>query len=116
MLNSGNKGLRPQGVLVTAGQRETTKGTPLSVTGCAVGEMVLIEYFDAQGMGHNVVVMRFGNKFFMPPNAESWTRDCKPLSPWLQKALEDKFQAIETQSKPMPDLPESKVDIMPGGE
>ena len=65
---------------------------PQKLLGMQTGRMVLIAYSDAAGKKHEVTVVQFGNKFFMPPNSEQWTYECKPLAEWLSKQLVEKLE------------------------
>ena len=93
------------GVMRTGGERTTAPAK--KVTGFAKCEMYAIQFGDENGQAHQVVVMRAGNEWYMPPNAEQWAQSLKPLAPWLVKELAGQLEAA-AQAAPKEDT----VDVL----
>ena len=68
-----------------------------NMLGCS---MVLVRYGDKDGQAHQVCLLKVGEgkeaRYFMPPGAEQWTKDLKPIAPWLASELAKESAQIET--------------------
>lgn len=98
------QGVRNQGVLRTGGERDEAPAK--KVTNISRAEMFAVRFGDEQGHAHTVVVMKAGNQWYMPPNAEEWSRALKPLAPWLAKDLEQQLAHPDTTP------PTDTVDVL----
>jgi len=77
--------MRQVGVLPSGGAKDS--GEPKSLTHVVKAEMFGIRYADEQGQAHTVTVIQIGDQWYMPPNAEQWSKALKPLAPWLGEKL-----------------------------
>jgi hypothetical protein len=107
------------GVTVPQAQRSPAQTDPnlkyapaMKVTNMAECSMVLVRYGDKDGMAHQVCLLKVGKgdeaRFFMPPGAEQWTTDLRPVAPWLATELAKEQADIE---KPNEVPAQDSVDI-----
>lgn len=90
---------------------------PQKMTNVLPCAMVLVRYGDKDGQAHQVCLLKVGDgaeaRFFMPPNAEGWTKDLKPVAPWLAKQLAEELAQTEAPN----DVPAGdavEVEATPG--
>jgi hypothetical protein len=81
-----------------------TKYAPAQrVTNVMPCAMVLARFGDKDGLAHNVCLLKVGEgedaRYFMPPNAELWTKDLKPVAPWLAKELASTIAQTEAPNE-----------------
>lgn len=70
-------------------------------------EMVPVRYADEHGKVRQVVVLKAGGEYYMPPNAEQWAAQLRPLRDWMKKGI-DNLSVTETTEAPT----EDSVDIV----
>lgn len=99
-----NQSVKPTGVMQTATGKPMS---PKTLTHIAPAQMYGIEYGDTEGQAHTLVVVRIGNQWFMPPNAEQWASQLQPIAKWLSEQLESQLKAVTDTSVPKADA----VDI-----
>lgn len=99
-------GLKQVGVLQPSGQ-PGEQAPAKRVTHCAEVKFYAVRYGSEDGTAHTAVLMKAGDAWYMPPNAEPWSQSLKPLAPWLAKQLSDQ---ITSQSAPTPK--EDSVDVL----
>jgi hypothetical protein len=78
-------GLRQVGVLKSGG--EVDQAAPKTMTHVAKAEMYAVRFGDEKGQAHTVMLVKAGDQWYMPPNAEQWSKDLKPIAPWLADQL-----------------------------
>lgn len=87
---------------------------PRSLANCAPMQMYGIQYGDASGKLHVAVVVKIGDQWYMPPNAEAWAGQLQPLTPWLTKLLEADTAKKEVKDTSVPKM--DSVNIMEDGQ
>jgi len=92
---------RQVGVLNSNPERMT--GTPKTITHFVPAQMAAVQYVDEQGAVHATVLMKVGNMWYMPPNAEQWAGALKPLASWLAKLCEEQVD-LQKPSVPKEDV------------
>ena len=100
---------RQVGVRLHEGPVQTGRGTPRTLTNAVPCEMVACEYCDDAGKKHVAVVVKVGAKHYMPPNSEQWAAALRPVSEWLQEAID---REISSKDAPIPS--EDAVDMAVG--
>ena len=105
MQGAGN-GLKQVGVLNTTNQGQAPEtAPPKKLTHVQKAEMFAIRYGDDNGTAHMLTVVKIGDQWYMPPNAEVWSTQLRPLAPWLIKQLSEK---VEPEAAPKKD----SVDVL----
>jgi hypothetical protein len=66
-----------------------------------------VQYFDERGRARSTVVFAVGDVVYVPENAETWARNLRPATKWLQEAVKAKMPV--RSSAPSAD----NVDIIP---
>lgn len=93
--------LRPTGVLTQNPERTT--GAPKTITHFVPCQMVALQYMDANGTAHEAVVLKVGNKWYLPPNSETWFGGLRELAPWLVKQCEEQLSTQTATAVPKTD-------------
>lgn len=72
-------------------------------------EQFAIQYVDGDGQVRTGVVVKVGNAYYIPENAESWTNNLKPATDWLRDIVKARLESKEA-------VPSSDaVDLMAPG-
>lgn len=107
MQSSGN-GLKQVGVLTNNPGAPSESAPPKKMTHVAEAKMYVVRYGDEQGVAHAVTVIRAGDQWYLPENSEQWSKNLRPIAPWLAKQLVD---AVAPTTAPKPDT----VDVLGAG-
>jgi hypothetical protein len=100
-----NNGLKQVGVLQQGGPNESA--TPKKITHFAKVETFAVRYGDDGGTAHTVLLLKAGEQWYMPPNAEPYAQALKPIAPWLAKQLTEHLASMNAPA-PKPDT----LDVM----
>jgi len=100
--------LKQVGVLTTAGQ-VAEKAPAKKMTHVAEAKMYAVRYGDEKGDAHTVMLVKAGNQWYMPPNAEQWSQQLRPVAKWLEEQLADAVKAETAAPK------SDTVDVLGSG-
>jgi hypothetical protein len=110
MQSTGGNGLRQVGVLTTAGQ-PTENAPAKKMTHVSEAKMYAVRYGDEKGVAHTVMLVKAGNQWYMPPNAEQWSQQLRPVAKWLEEQLTEAVKAEAAAVVPKTDT----VDVIGSG-
>ncbi len=106
---------RPVGVAIPTNQR-TEAGVPLTVSGVARLELVLVEYTDENGRKRPpTLALRSGSQFFPWPNGEQLTIGFKPFTDTINKQILAKLEEDTPGSTGATMVLDNSVDVSPAG-
>ena len=60
---------------------------PLSVLNVAPLEQFVVRYVDGDGNIKTTIVVKLGETYYEPANAQTWSDSCRPVNDWLGKIL-----------------------------
>jgi hypothetical protein len=89
--------LQQRSVGVSVNTPQATVGIPKTLMYSVPAQMMAVQYADEQGGVHTAVVLRVGNAWYMPPNAEQWAGALRPLAPWLARLCEDRLTPASSE-------------------
>lgn len=76
------------GVMIPEGQLAQDRAEPNTLLAILPpGKMVPIRYADEHGRVHQAVVFEAGGEYYMPPGAEKWASELRPVRDWMKKAI-----------------------------
>lgn len=97
----------------TASEVDNGNAPTQTLVGLQKAEFFAARFGDAYGRAHNVLVMRVGDEWYMPPNSEEYAASLKPVSEWLSKQMKVRAGSPPAEES-LKDLPkEDQVEVLP---
>lgn len=108
--NSNNPKLR--GVIHNnpTGPSDGQRARPRTVQQIIPLEQYAIQYVSAEGVVVTNVLVKVGDRFYLPPNGSDWAANLRPAAPWLIDEIK-RFGLGTTQS-----VDGGGVDVLPGAD
>lgn len=80
-----NNAQRPAGVMKNAPEQQSAPAQ--SVAHAMPAQFFAVQYGDAQGVQHAALLLKVGETWYMPPEAEKYAASLRPCAKWLADKL-----------------------------